>query len=91
VKVEYNLKNVVFWDTALYSSELTDVSGECIASIFRVEISASGEQASAGGWRLFEVEEGLLWLLYHLVAVSAPQYVQFSHYKVIVITLCVDT
>jgi hypothetical protein len=30
----------------------TDVSEECIASIFRVEKSVSGEPASAGGCRL---------------------------------------
>jgi hypothetical protein len=31
---------------------LTDVSEECIGSIFRVEKSTSGEPASAGGCRL---------------------------------------
>jgi hypothetical protein len=44
------LQNVVF-------PGLTDVSEERIASIFRVEKSASGEPASAGGCRLSHQSE----------------------------------
>jgi hypothetical protein len=36
---------------------LTDVLEECVASIFRVEKSASGEPASAGGCRLSHQSE----------------------------------
>jgi hypothetical protein len=39
------VKNVVFWDVALCRSCVTDVSEEHIASIFRVEKSASEEPA----------------------------------------------
>jgi hypothetical protein len=39
------MKNIVFWDVALWRSWLTDVSEERIASIFRVEKSASEEPA----------------------------------------------
>jgi hypothetical protein len=43
------MKNVVFWDVALVVLVLTDVSEERIASIFRVEKSASEEPVRAGG------------------------------------------
>jgi hypothetical protein len=39
------MKNAVYWDVALCRSVCTDVSEESIASIFRVEISASEEPA----------------------------------------------
>jgi hypothetical protein len=53
------MKNVVFWDVALCRSSLTDVSEERIASILRVEKSARGEQASAGGCTLSHCFENL--------------------------------
>jgi hypothetical protein len=47
------LKNTIFWDVApVYPVKWTDVSEERIASIFRVEESASEEPAWAGNSRL---------------------------------------
>jgi hypothetical protein len=43
------VKNAVFCDVAPCNLVWTDVSGECIASIFRVEKSASDEPAWVGG------------------------------------------
>jgi hypothetical protein len=46
------MKNVIFWDVALLVLVLTDVLEERIASIFRVEKSASEEPVWPGGCRL---------------------------------------
>jgi hypothetical protein len=43
------MKNAVLWDVAPYKSNVNRVSEERIASIFRVEKSASEEPAWAGG------------------------------------------